>query len=33
MEYMFLFQQVNAEVIVYIHLEELRLSFNLNLIC
>lgn len=30
---MFLFQQVNAEVIVYINLEELRLSFNLNLIC
>lgn len=30
---MFLFQQVNAEVIVYINLEELRLRFNLNLIC
>lgn len=30
---MFLFQQVNAEVIVYINLEELRLSFNLSLIC
>lgn len=30
---MFLIQQVNAEVIVYINFEELRLSFNLNLIC